>query len=124
MDFGRESYDRLKLEQPSSFPAELGQESPTKEVSSASHRSCKRAQQKRLAHAAHAEELSIRGLLMEIIPKSSTKEVNSCRRAQHKRSAHATHAGEINTAHAEELSYSSCRRAQPQLMQKSSALLM
>ena len=29
-DFGRESYGRPKLAQPSSFPAELGQKSPAK----------------------------------------------------------------------------------------------
>ena len=131
-DFGRESYDRPKLAQPSSFPAELHQESPSKEVSSASHSSCKRAQHK---WSAHAEELSRRGQLMELMQKSSAQEVSSCsscRRDQHKKSAHAAHAGELITAHAEESSHSSCRRAQycscrraqPQLMQKSSAQLM
>ena len=95
-EHGQGSYGHPKLAQPSSFPAELGQESPTKEVSSASHSSSllsssRRAQlyTKRLAHA---RELSSnqRGQLMQ---ESSAllKEVSSCRRAQHcsKRSAHA-----------------------------------
>ena len=105
-DFGRESYDSLKLAQPSSFLPELGQESPTKEVSSASHSSCRRAQHKwsthaaqcrrahaaqhkRSAHAAHGEEL------MQLSTKGQH---SSCRRAhaaQHKRSAQAAHAGEL-----------------------------
>ena len=83
--------------------------------------SCRISQHKRLAHAAHAEKLSIRGQPTELMPKELSKEVNSCRRAQHKRSAHETHVKDINTAHAEELSYSSCRRAQHCSLQESSA---
>ena len=109
-NFGRESYDRPKLAQPSLFPAELGQESPTKEVSSTSHSSCRRSQHK---WSAHAEELSTRGQLMQ---KSSA--------TAHAGELSIAHAEELSIAHAEELSHSSCRRAQPQLMQESSAQLM
>ena len=87
----------------------------SKKVSSALHSSCRRAQHKRSAHAnscrrahaaqykrsaraAHAEELSTRGQLVQLMQKSSCiscSSCSSCRRAhaaQHKRSAHETHA--------------------------------
>ena len=104
---------------------QLMQKSSSQEVSSCS--SCRRAQHKRLthaapaeelntrgqlmqlmqksssqrsAHAAQAEELSTRGQLMQLMKKSSTQEVSSCsscRRAQNKRSAHAAHAKELSS---------------------------
>ena len=90
MDFGRESYGRPKLAQPSSFPTKLGRRAQPKEVSSTSHgssllSSARRAQlcKKR---SARPEKLSSdqRGQL------SSAQEVKSSRRAQlcPKRSAH------------------------------------
>ena len=114
MDFGRGSYGRPKLAQPSSFPAELGQESPTKEVSSASQSSSLLSSAKRAQlstkRSTHAGELisNQKGQLMQ---ESSAllKEVSSCRRTLHcpKKSSHA---GELSTAQ------------RGQLMQESSAL--
>ena len=116
------------------------QKSSTQVVSSCS--SCRRAQHKRSAHGAHAEELSTRGQLMQLMQKSSAQEVSSCsscRTAQHsscrraqpqlmQESSATAHTRELSIAHVGELSHSSCRRAQhssckraqPQLMQKSS----
>ena len=92
----------------------------SKEVSLASHSFCRRAQQKRLAHAAHAEkfmQLSTRGQLMHLMQESSCSSCSSCKRA------HSAHAEELMQL-MQKSSCSSCRRAHAeelmQLMQKSS----